>query len=80
MNVWTVLKSFLKNELPDRCELFKSLKDEFSSEKDYLDAINVWNTFKMNRISDFHDLYLKPDVLLFLVVFEKFSNTYLEYY
>ena len=80
MNVWTVLKSFLKNKLPDRCELFKSLKDEFSSEKDYLDAINVWNTFKMNRISDFHDLYLKPDVLLFLVVFEKFSNTYLEYY
>ena len=73
-------EKFFENKLPDRCELFKSLKDEFSSEKDYLDAINVWNTFKMNRISDFHDLYLKPDVLLFLVVFEKFSNTYLEYY
>ena len=34
----------------------------------------------MNRVSDSHDLYLKPDVLLFVVVFETFSNTYLEYY
>ena len=64
----------------DRCELFRSLKDECISEKDHSDAINVWNTFKMNTMGDYHDLYLKTYVLLLADVFEKFINTCLEYY
>ena len=34
----------------------------------------------MNTMSDYHDLYLKTDVLLLANVFEKFSNTCLDYY
>ena len=34
----------------------------------------------MNTMSDYHDLYLKTDVLLLANVFEKFINTCLEYY
>ena len=34
----------------------------------------------MNTMGDYHDLYLKTDVLLLAEVFEKFVNTYLEYY
>ena len=34
----------------------------------------------MNTMGDYHDLYLKPDVLLLPNVFEKFINTCLEYY
>ena len=26
--------------------------------KDYSQAVNVWNTFKMNTICDYRDLYL----------------------
>ena len=37
-------------------------------------------TFKINTISDYRDLYLKTDVLLFADIFEKFINTCLEYY
>ena len=43
-------------------------------------AINAWNTFKMNTMGDFHDHHLKADVLLLAYVFEKFINTCLEQY
>ena len=34
----------------------------------------------MNKIGDYHDLYLKTDVLLLADVFEKFIKTSLDYY
>ena len=34
----------------------------------------------MDTMGDYHDLYLKADVLLSANVFEKFINAYLEYY
>ena len=34
----------------------------------------------MNTMDDYHDFYLKTDVLLLADVFEKFINTCLEYY
>ena len=57
-----------------------SLKHKYISEKDYLKANNVWNVFKMNTIGDYHDLYLKADVLLLADVFEKFIKHCLNYY
>ena len=34
----------------------------------------VWDTFKCNTILDYHDLYLKTDVMLLTDVFETFIN------
>ena len=48
-------------------QIFSSLKEECISEKDYLHAIDVWLMFKMNTMGDYHDLYLKTDVLLDVV-------------
>ena len=73
-------KKFSENKLPNRCKVFSSLKDKCISEKDYLKADSIWNVFKMNTMGDFHDLYLKTDVLLLADVFEKFINTSLDYY
>ena len=36
--------------------------------------------FKMNIMGDYHNLYLKTDVLLLTNVFEKFISTSLKYY
>ena len=41
-----------------------------SIKKDYWRANNVWDMFKMNAMGDYHDLYLKTDVLLLADVFE----------
>ena len=73
-------KKFSENKLPDKFELFSSLKDNCIIEKDYSRAINVWNTFKINAIGNYHDLYLKTDVLLLADVFEKFIKTCSDYY
>ena len=73
-------KNFSGDKLPDKCEIFSSLKDKCISKKDYLTAIDVWNVFKMNAIGHYHDLYLKTDILLLADVFEKFNKTCLDYY
>ena len=73
-------KKCFKYKFPDRCKFFSSLKDECINEKVYSYAIIVWNMFKMDTMDDYHDLYLKTDVLLQADVFEKFINTCLEYY
>ena len=43
-------RKLFDDKLPDRCEFFSSLKDECISEKDYLDAIDVWIMFKINTM------------------------------
>ena len=69
-----------KYKLPDKREFFSSLKYKCISEEDYERANSVWNTFKMNNMGDYHDFYLKTDVLLLADVFEKFVKTCLDYY
>ena len=71
-------KMFSEDKLPDERDFYSYLKDECTSEKDYLYAINVWNTFKMNTMDNYHDLNLKTDVLILADVFETFINTCLE--
>ena len=73
-------EKFFEDKLPDKCEFLSFLKDRCISEKDYFKAINVWNVFKMNTMDDYHDIYLKRDVLLLADVFEKFIKTCLDYY
>ena len=74
------LEKFSEGKLLDREKCFSSLKDECISEKDDLHAINVWNVLKMNTVGNYHDLYMKTDVLLLADVFERFINTCLDYY
>ena len=73
-------QKFSENKLPDKCKFFSSLKNKCISEIDYLKANNIWNTFKMNAMGDYHDLYLKTDVLLLANVFKKFINTCFNYH
>ena len=39
-----------------------------------------WNEFEMKAVGDFHNLFLKRDIMLFADIFEEFRNECLEYY
>ena len=74
------LKKFDECELPNKDAFFSSLKGKGISDEDYSRAIKVWNVFDVKNLGEYHDLYLKTDILLLCGVFEKFINACLEYY
>ena len=74
------LKKFSENKLPDKSKFFSSLKDSGINEEQYDRAVSVWKVFKIKNLGEYHDLYLKRDVLLLVDVFEKFIKTCLDYY
>ena len=50
------------------------------SEKDHQHACKVWNEFGLKNMGDYHDLYLKTDVILLANVFESFRKVCLDKY
>ena len=50
------------------------------SEEDYEHAQRVWKEFGIHKLGDYHDLYLRTDVVLLANVCEAFRDTCLKHY
>ena len=63
-----------ETHLPPKECWYSRLNDSNISEKDLLHANEVWETFEMKTMRDYHNLYLQTDVLLLADVFERFRS------
>ena len=78
---------FKHPSLPEKKYFCSSLKDGKRDSNDghifdeqYLHLQNVWKIFNFNTFEDFHNHYLKKDILLLTDSFQKFICTCLKYY
>ena len=71
---------FNETKLPVQQDFYSILNNEHISDEQYKHAQNVWDTFNLKTMGDYHDLYLKSDILLLADVFENFRKTCLQYY
>ena len=89
-SIWS-FEGFNERKLPARKDFYSSTKDgkigddgkildSHISVKDYLTCEKTWDQSEMKNMSDYHDHYLKKDVLLLVGVYEMFINTCLKYY
>ncbi|CAB4008874.1 Gastrula zinc finger [Paramuricea clavata] len=77
MSCW---EKFGEKSLPEKSAFYSSLYKEEVSDDDYLRACNVYEKFSCKNLGDYHDLYLKTDVLLLADVFEDFRRVCLDSY
>ena len=82
---------FNEEKLPARKYFFSSTKkgkidddgkisDGHITLKDYLTCEKIWDKCEMKNMGEYHDHYLKKDVLLLADVLEKFINTCLKFF
>ena len=77
MNSFEILS---ETTLPPIESFYSELNKSSISEDNYTQAQNVCETFEMETLQDYHDLYLKTDVLLLADVFENFRDVCKENY
>ena len=68
MDSW---ERFNETSLPPKESFYSELNLEDISNKDYLHAQKVWDTFEIRHLGEYHDLYVQTDTLLLADVCEK---------
>ena len=71
---------FNETSIPNKESFYSNLMMENITETDYIHANNVFKTFKLNNLADYHDLYVQSDTLLLAHVFENFRKACIKTY
>ena len=71
---------FKETSLPSIERFYSSLNMNGISDSDYEHTCCVWQEFRIRNIGEYHDLYLRTDVVLLANVFESFRWVCLENY
>ena len=72
--------AFTALQKTEKLAMMEKKSDGHISLKDCLTCEKIWDKFDINDMGDYHDHYLKKDVLLLTDVFEKFIDACLEFY
>ena len=73
-------EKFKEDKPPPQKAFYSKLSGSGISEKNYNHVWNVWNSFNMKTMLDYHELYNETDVLLLADVFENFRDICLKEY
>ena len=71
---------FNETQLPPISAFYSNPNMSSISEEDYQHAQRVWKEFEIHNLEDYHDLYLRTDVVLLANVYEAFRDTCLKHY
>ena len=71
---------FDETELPPKTEFYSNLSQSNIEDSEYERAKHIWEHFGIRTLGEYHDLYLRSDVLLLTDIFENFRDLCLEYY
>jgi hypothetical protein len=76
----TTFEKFNERSLPPIEAFYSKLTEKHVAQKDYEYSHRVWTEMKINTMGEWHDLYLKIDVLLLADIFENLRQTCYQYY
>ena len=71
---------FKDKKLPEVEQFYSKLKRETITKDEYKHAQRVWEHYNCKTLLDYHNLYLKSDVLILADAFEKFRKFFLKHH
>ena len=71
---WDYPQKACETKLLPREAFYSHLKKEHVTEEDYQHAQKMWTSIELKTLGEYHDLYLKTDVLVLSDVFENFDQ------
>ena len=77
---FTSFDKFREKQLPPKKAFYSNLTESHIEDDEYERALKIWEHFGIRNLGQYHDLYLRTDVLLLTDVFENFRDLCLEYY